>query len=94
MQHCFYIGPLILVALLYQALGFILAFVIKRVFWVPHRFRWGIVVASVWANWGDIRKHRLDCATKRPARILTLMIVSQCGFDKHHANGTVQWHFG
>jgi auxin efflux carrier family protein len=49
-------GPLILVAILYEGFGFALAFIIKRLFWVPHRFRWGIVVASVWANWGDIRK--------------------------------------
>lgn len=23
-------------------------------FWVPHRFRWGFIVAGIWGNYGDV----------------------------------------
>ena len=49
-------GPLIVIALLYEALGMAMAFVIKQFFWVPHRFRYGILVAGGWGNVGDIRE--------------------------------------
>ncbi|RDB16541.1 hypothetical protein Hypma_002707 [Hypsizygus marmoreus] len=48
------LGPLVLVALLYEALGIAMAWIIKQFFWVPHRFRYGILVAGGWANVGHI----------------------------------------
>jgi auxin efflux carrier family protein len=48
-------GPLTLVALIYEALGILLAYIIRTFFWVPHRFRNGILIAGGWSNWGDIR---------------------------------------
>ena len=51
-----YLGPLILVALIYMLIGMTIAWVIKLSFWVPHRFRYGILAAGGWANIGDIRK--------------------------------------
>ncbi|KAF8132747.1 auxin efflux carrier [Boletus edulis] len=48
------LGPLILVALLYQAIGIVMSWIIKQSFWVPHRFRYGILVAGGWGNVGDI----------------------------------------
>ena len=30
---------------------------VKQFFWVPHRFRHGILVAGGWGNTGDIREH-------------------------------------
>ncbi|CAL1697211.1 unnamed protein product [Somion occarium] len=48
------LGPLVLVAVLYQILGFVFSFLIKQFFWVPHRFRYGIYVAGGWGNYGDI----------------------------------------
>ena len=44
-----------LVALLYKLIGIALAWLIKQVCWVPHRFRYGILVAGGWGNEGDIR---------------------------------------
>ena len=44
-----------LIALLYEAIGILCAWVIKQFFWVPHQFRYGILVAGGWANVGDIR---------------------------------------
>lgn len=32
----------------------LMALCIKQFFWVPHRFRYGILVAGGWANVGDI----------------------------------------
>lgn len=48
------IGPLFFVAVLYEALGVLLAWIIKQFFWVPHRFRYGILVAGGWGNVGDV----------------------------------------
>ncbi|KDR79028.1 hypothetical protein GALMADRAFT_224281 [Galerina marginata CBS 339.88] len=48
------LGPLILVAVLYEALGALLAYIVKLFFWVPHRFRYGVIVAGGWGNVGDI----------------------------------------
>ncbi|KAG9311198.1 auxin efflux carrier [Chiua virens] len=48
------LGPLIFIALLYEAIGIAMSWTIKQIFWVPHRFRYGILVAGGWANVGDI----------------------------------------
>ncbi|KAH0826376.1 auxin efflux carrier [Lanmaoa asiatica] len=48
------LGPLIFVALLYEAIGIAISWIVKQVFWVPHRFRYGILVAGGWGNVGDI----------------------------------------
>ncbi|KAL5495893.1 ECM3_2 [Sanghuangporus weigelae] len=48
------LGPLILVAFLYEAFGIIIAWLVKQFFWVPHRFRYGILVAGGWSNVGDV----------------------------------------
>ena len=45
-----------LIALLYEAIGVVLAWIIKQFFWVPHQFRYGILVAGGWGNVGDIRE--------------------------------------
>jgi predicted permease len=49
-------GPLVFIALLYEGIGMIMALIIKQFFWVPHRFRYGILVAGGWGNVGDIRE--------------------------------------
>lgn len=36
-------------------MGLLLAWIVKQFFWVPHRFRYGILVAGGWGNYGDIR---------------------------------------
>ncbi|KZS91705.1 auxin efflux carrier [Sistotremastrum niveocremeum HHB9708] len=48
------LGPLTLVAVVYQLLGLLLSIIIKQFFWVPHRFRYGILVAGCWGNSGDV----------------------------------------
>ncbi|KZT24321.1 auxin efflux carrier [Neolentinus lepideus HHB14362 ss-1] len=48
------LGPLVLVAMLYEVVGIVMAWIIKQFFWVPHRFRHGIIVAGGWGNYGDI----------------------------------------
>ncbi|KZT35078.1 hypothetical protein SISSUDRAFT_1071919 [Sistotremastrum suecicum HHB10207 ss-3] len=48
------LGPLTLVAVVYQLLGLLLSVIIKQFFWVPHRFRYGILVAGCWGNSGDV----------------------------------------
>ncbi|KAF8218069.1 auxin efflux carrier [Mycena galopus ATCC 62051] len=53
-QNISALGPLVLIALIYQLMGFALAYTTKLFFWVPHRFGWGILVAGGWGNYGDI----------------------------------------
>ncbi|KAH8111143.1 auxin efflux carrier [Phellopilus nigrolimitatus] len=48
------LGPLVLVGVTYELLGILLAWIIKQFFWVPHRFRYGILVAGGWGNVGDV----------------------------------------
>ena len=38
-------------------MGIILGYTVKQFFWVPHRFRYGIIVAGGWGNVGDIREY-------------------------------------
>jgi predicted permease len=48
------LGPLIVIAIIYMAIGFALSLFIKQFFWVPYRFRYGILVAGGWASSCDI----------------------------------------
>ncbi|KAI0791877.1 auxin efflux carrier [Abortiporus biennis] len=48
------LGPLIIIAIIYTVLGIVFAWIIKQFFWVPHRFRYGFLMAGGWANYGDI----------------------------------------
>ncbi|KAG1722787.1 auxin efflux carrier [Suillus paluster] len=48
------LGPLFVIAIIYMAMGFALSLSIKKFFWVPHRFRYGVIVAGGWAGIGDI----------------------------------------
>ena len=45
-----------MIAFIYEAIGIVMAWSIKQVFWVPHRFRHGMLVAGGWGNVGDIRE--------------------------------------
>jgi auxin efflux carrier family protein len=59
-------GPLVLVAVIYQAFGVIFAWIVKQIFWVPHRFRYGIIVAGGFGNVGDIREQTVFPALNAP----------------------------
>src|SRR6266852_58387 len=54
-QNISSLGPLAVVGLLYGVAGGVMAWTIRRFFWVPHRFRYGILAAGGWGNYGDIR---------------------------------------
>jgi predicted permease len=49
------LAPLTVVGVLYGLVGVATAWITKQIFWVPHRFRYGILVAGTWGNYGDIR---------------------------------------
>jgi len=53
----FYQGPLVVIALVYHIVGGLLGFIVKKLFWVPHRFRYGIIIAGSFGNVGDLREH-------------------------------------
>ncbi|KAL1413270.1 Protein M3 [Vanrija albida] len=47
-------GPLVLVAVMYEILGLLCAWVVREIAWVPKDFRWGILVMGVVSNWGNL----------------------------------------
>ncbi|WVW87150.1 hypothetical protein I302_109207 [Kwoniella bestiolae CBS 10118] len=47
-------GPLVIVAVMYQMLGLIFAWIIRELFYVPIDFRWGILVSGLTSNWGNL----------------------------------------
>ncbi|KAG7441091.1 auxin efflux carrier [Guyanagaster necrorhizus] len=48
------LGPLFAIGAIYQFMGIGLSWLIKQFFWVPHRFRYGMLAAGGWGNYGDI----------------------------------------
>lgn len=55
-QNISAIGPMFLLAYIYQAFGFLLGLVIREIFYVPRNFWQGIVVMSGLSNWGNLRR--------------------------------------
>lgn len=62
-----------------------MAFVIKQFFWVPHRFRYGILVAGGWANVGDIR----ELFPIALSDILIDKMYSNCRNHEHNRSGSL-----
>lgn len=50
------IGPMFLIAGIYQLLGFIMGIIIREVCFVPRNFWQGIVVLTGMSNWGNLRQ--------------------------------------
>lgn len=73
-------GPLVLVAVTYQLIGVAMAWTVKQFFWVPHRFRYGILVAGGWANWGDVRECKvlncISCAERDATATAVIMSIT------------------
>ena len=57
------LAPLVVVGVIYGAAGMFMAWIIKSFFWVPHRFRYGILAAGCWGN-GDLRMCTLPLADR------------------------------
>ena len=56
--------PLVVVGVIYGVTGTLMAWTIKSFFWVPHRFRYGILAAGCWGNYGDMRMCTLPLADR------------------------------
>ena len=87
------LGPLFLVAFVYEGLGLLLAWTVKQFFWVPHRFRHGIVMAGGWSNYADLRKPRHDCNGRSLTDVLALLH-SHSGSHEHNFWSSVQLSYG
>ena len=55
LQNISSLGPLTVVGMIYGVAGATMAWAITHFFWVPHRFRYGILAAGGWGNYCDIR---------------------------------------
>ena len=53
------LGVLVAIAFIYEAIGIFLAWSTKWFFWLPYRFRYGILCAGTISNYSDIRKYAL-----------------------------------
>ena len=49
------LAPLVVIGMVYGVTGTLIAWTVKSFFWVPHRFRYGILAAGCWGNYGDMR---------------------------------------
>ncbi|WOO76965.1 putative transporter [Vanrija pseudolonga] len=59
-------GPLVLVAVIYEILGLLCAFIVKEIAWVPKDFRWGILVMGVVSNWGNLPTAVVQTMAREP----------------------------
>ena len=48
------LAPLAAVSVIYGVTGTLMAWAISSFFWVPHRFRYGILAAGCWGNSADM----------------------------------------
>lgn len=48
------IGPIFLVAFSYILISLLMGLIVRTLTRTPHNFRWGILAASGWSNWGDL----------------------------------------
>ncbi|KAI0782582.1 auxin efflux carrier [Abortiporus biennis] len=53
-QNVSAIGPLFLIAFVYQIIGFTFGIIIREVFYVPRNFWQGIIILSGMSNWGNL----------------------------------------
>ena len=84
------LGPLILVAFVYEFIGMAIAWIVKQFVWVPHRFRYGILVAGGFSNIGDIRE--LPESLFPPKLLRSTYPCSDCYSPFHNGLFTFQWH--
>jgi auxin efflux carrier family protein len=50
------IGPLMLLAYTYQAIGFVLGIILREFMYVPRNFWQGILILCGMSNWGNLRE--------------------------------------
>lgn len=48
------IGPIFLVGSVYMLISMLLGVLVRMVFPTPRNFRWGLIAAATWSNWGDV----------------------------------------
>ncbi len=51
------LGPLFVVAFLYQAIGFTFGIIIREICYVPRNFWQGLIVMTGMSNWGNLRQY-------------------------------------
>lgn len=88
-QNISALGPLFLLAWVYQGIGFILGLIIREVCYVPRNFWQGIVIMTALSNWANLREHlsisniqaASDCVSCVLAPAVVLSVTQQAPFD-------------
>jgi len=80
------LAPLTVIGLVYGLVGVAMAWIIRWSFWVPHRFRYGILAAGGWGNFGDIRACVLPTSLRtqqnlRSATAIAMGIMASAPFN-------------
>jgi predicted permease len=85
------LAPLTVIGLFYGIVGAAMAWIIRLCFWVPHRFRYGILAAGGWGNWGDIRMCTVSL-TRCLSRLKVSLRFSDGHCDGNYGVCSVQRH--
>ena len=80
------LGPMFLIASVYQIFGFLMGILIREVVYVPRNFWQGIVILTGMSNWGNLRQCiRVYCEDP---------LLNPCHSERHrhvsHAGATIQ----
>lgn len=55
-QNISALGPLFLLAFVYQGIGFLFGLIIRELFYVPRNFWQGLIIITGMSNWGNLRE--------------------------------------
>lgn len=87
-QNVSAIGPMFLIAFIYQGFGFFFGILIREIFYVPRNFWQGIIIVTGLSNWGNLRKSidpyphtRGSIELYNLANAIVLSVTAQAPFD-------------
>lgn len=85
-------GPLFLIAFVYQILGFLFGIIIRETFYVPRNFWQGIIVLCGMSNWGNLRESSTLLNHRRMSSnsSVCLMLRSKCRRVDRDPTSTIQ----
>lgn len=91
-QNVSAMGPLFLIAFVYQILGFLFGIIIRETFYVPRNFWQGIIVLCGMSNWGNLRESSTLLNHRRMSSnsSVCLMLRSKCRRVDRDPTSTIQ----
>ena len=88
-QNISALGPLFLLAFMYQGVGFFIGLIIREVCYVPRNFWQGIIIMTALSNWGNLREH-LFISESTSSFLMCSVCVSDRGGPECDAAGAIR----